>query len=125
MITAKDILAEAKDLLGFSGVGTCETRLRTVISRSYYAAYHHMLAHNRVTRHAATEPKKPTTGTHQAFFDCLANIRDRDVDLARQILMRLYKYRKRADYMLEVNLPTNKARRCCRDAENLIQVILP
>ena len=123
MITARDLLLEAKHLLALPQSTRTETRRRTIISRSYYAAYHHLQAHEIGERYRRSGTEK--TGMHRAFLNYLGSIRDPDVNYAHRILNDLYEWRVRADYWLRYTVPVGTDQQCWEDAETLMLEILP
>lgn len=94
MAIARDFLTEAVQLFA---VTTSEVRLRTVIGRSYYAAYHHAAG---LARRAAVLPGGGASD-HGLIARFLQNSPDDRLSHAGFLLERLRVARNRADYDLE------------------------
>ena len=123
MISAQDILDEAKQLLALPRSRRTEARCRTIIARSYYAAYHHMIAHE--VGRGYRRSKDETVGMHRAFIDFLKRAPDPEIAEAGWILHRLHRNRITADYKLHGTIPDGTEQQCWEDAENLIVELFP
>ena len=117
MTTPLEILEDAEQL---GEKSPDPARQRTVISRSYYAAYHHVRLHNRARAYRYSR----RGGMHKEFLDFLDRSADRDLQWAGSRLNDLYSLRLLADYRLEHPLPPNAAGRCLEDAREIIEDIL-
>ncbi len=123
MISAQDILDEAKQLLALPRSTRTEARRRTIIARSYYAAYHHMVAHE--AGRSYRRGKDETTGMHRAFIDFLKHSSDPEIAEAGWILHRLHRSRINADYRLDSEIPDGAEQKSWKDAGNLMIELFP
>ncbi|MBI1207051.1 MAG: hypothetical protein GC191_07145 [Azospirillum sp.] len=123
MITARDILSETADLLRLPKSTRTEARRRTIICRSYYAAYHHLRGHP-IGQGFVKKPEE-RTGMHRAFLNYLERSTDRRIIRAQKMLNNLYDWRIRADYRLNIAIPNDIEQRCFEDAESLVDDLLP
>lgn len=122
-VSPVDILDEARALLALPRSQRTEARRRTIISRAYYAAYHHLLKHPEVRgfRSARTAGK----GMHTQFLDYLSGAGDRNVLHAAAILRKLRELRVAADYHLDKRLAARSETQALEDAAAMIEDILP
>lgn len=116
-----DILREARDLFSDNAQ---EVRYRTVVSRAYYAAFHHTKSY------AETQGFKGNKGRsiHRDIINFLAGHKNADNRYRSHRLDQLRNLRNRADYRLEMNFGTPMAEDALNDAAEIvgdIQTVAP
>lgn len=122
MIEPLTILGEAKLLLASPAVGISEIRQRTIISRAYYAAFHHLRVHPRLARYRRRD--ESGVGMHKDFVDFLCRAGDRELVHVGRVLGKLHRQRIHADYWLDKDLNRDAARLCVQDAEYVCHDLL-
>ncbi len=121
MISADDLLAEAADLM-VTADGR-EVRCRTVVSRSYYAAFHRASAWACANGYVFDESHG--TGMHAHLIRWLwRRPEPRFREISR--LLRVMKDRRTtADYRLSATVTMADAVQTARDAKRLLTSLLP
>ena len=114
MITPGEILNEARVLL--NGVVINEPRCRTIVSRAYYAAYHHALQHPAAKNFNPTEKQSP----HTALAYHLIKTDDANIRFAGKLLQALRLRRTTADYTLHLKVRQQEALAAYEEADIII-----
>lgn len=78
-----------------------EAANRCAISRSYYAAFHHLRI---IGEYERRQPFSPTGKAHQEVIDYFSNHHDKQKQLAGNNLLQLKRNRRKSDYMENVNI---------------------
>jgi len=79
----------------------CEAANRCAISRSYYAAFHHLRIIGESERR---QPFSKTGKAHQEVIDYFSNHTDKQKQIAGNNLLQLKRNRRRSDYIENVNI---------------------
>lgn len=122
MIAPKSILEDVKSLLRLPPSTSTEVRKRTILSRSYYAAFHHVQKHP-VSR--GFKGRSEDVGVHRSLLRHLRASGDRDTLYAAHLLGSLYEWRIIADYRLDQGLRAGIEQTCAEDAEAILDEVLP
>lgn len=121
MISPNDLLSDARHLTGAGALS--EARRRTILSRCYYAAYHHLRGHS--CARSFDEYAPGNTGMHKRFITYLAKHTDSQVRLAGARLSSLYSLRLRADYRIGLTIIPGAVEDALADAEEILFEIFP
>lgn len=116
MIVASDLAREARDLLNAARAN--EARRRTVVSRAYYAGYHHVrsMAAEAGWRFNRQEGK----GIHQHLIGWLSDHSDGGMRHVGSLMQSLLLVRRLADYQLEQSVTWEQAVDAVERAEELL-----
>lgn len=116
-----DILQEARNLI--DGADRSDVRLRTVLGRAYYAAFHFIINHPCAGGYAKYR-KEADTGRHRALINFLSKSSDRTIQYVAQTLDQLYSRRIKADYVLHIPILHAHAEDSVELVEELIEETL-
>lgn len=101
MTLPDDLFQDAERLAEVAVARSDDARRRTILSRAYYAAYHHVRR-----RVGAQPPGRGEGGMHRRYLNWLAASDDEARQRVGRMLDRLYRNRLHADYDLSRPIPS-------------------
>lgn len=100
MTDPTDLLRDVERLVELPVQERDDARRRTLISRAYYAAFHHVRAIADYADVQQGADARTATGMHRRFLDWLKKQSDPRLNRYGALLLRLYDHRITADYRL-------------------------
>jgi uncharacterized protein (UPF0332 family) len=121
MITSPaELLLDTNDLI--RTVNKDDARRRTIVSRAYYAAFHHCLIVSRNNGYAFD--RNGRYGTHESLIKFLRNHSNSDMEYAGRLLEGLKARRIIADYAMDLPISTCEAKETIEEASVILNEVL-